>query len=123
MRRGEAVLSGQRFPLRWAGSLAVITLPDEIDLATVRQVDEELNSILIRRPAAVIADLTRTRFCDSAGIAALLRAARRAAAVAVPFRLVCSEPVLRIARLVRADQVLEIYPTLAAAGGGPDAPG
>ncbi len=38
------------FPLRWAGSLAVITLPSEIDIATARQVDEQLNSLLIQRP-------------------------------------------------------------------------
>ena len=114
---GEAVLNGQRFPVRRAGSLAVITLPEEIDLATARQVDEELNSLLIRRPGAVVADLTQTRFCDSAGIAALLRASRRAAVVGVPLRLVCSEPVMRMIRLVGADQVLEVHPTLAAAAG------
>ncbi|MGE5132331.1 MAG: STAS domain-containing protein [Gemmatimonadota bacterium] len=103
--------------MRRTGSLAVITLPDEIDLATARQVDEELNALLIRRPGAVVADLTQTRFCDSSGIAALLRASRRAAVVAVPFRLVCSEPVVRMIRLVGADQVLELHPTLAAAAG------
>jgi anti-sigma B factor antagonist len=111
-------LTGASTRAVWAGPVAVMELPGEIDIGTVRAVDEELNSLLGRRPGAVVVDLTKTRFCDSSGIAALLRAWRRASVLAVPFRLACSEPVLQLLRLVRADEVLEIYPTVTAAAAG-----
>jgi anti-anti-sigma factor len=66
--------------------------------------------------AAVIADMTGTRFCDSSGISMLLVAHRKAIASSAELRLVAlSTEVLRALTLVRIDHLLPVYPSLAEA--------
>ena len=103
--------------MHWRGSRAVVVLPAEIDIVNDREVDEELNSVLTaQRAAAVVADLTQTRFCDSAGIAALVRAWKRASALGAGFRVVVpAGPVLRILQVLGGDRILDVYPSLDAA--------
>ncbi len=75
--------------MHWRGSLAVVVLPAEIDIGNDRVVDEELGTVLTAQRAAVlVADLTQTRFCDSAGIAALVRAWKRASTLGAGLRAV-----------------------------------
>jgi anti-anti-sigma regulatory factor len=59
-------------PAGQPGGAAVFVLPAEIDIANSAGVAAALCGLL--RAGAVIADLTSTTFCDSSGIAALLRA-------------------------------------------------
>ena len=103
--------------MHWRGSLAVVTLPAEIDIVNDREVDEEFNSLLTaQRASVVVADLTLTRFCDSAGIAALVRARKRASALGAGLRVVVpGGTVLRILQVLGADRVLDVYPSLDAA--------
>lgn len=100
--------------MRWRGSLAVLTLPAEIDVVNDREVDEELNSLLsVQHASPLVVDMTQTRFCDSAGIAALVRAWRRAAVLGTGLRVVVpAGPVLRILQVLGAAQILDIYPSL-----------
>jgi anti-sigma B factor antagonist len=60
--------------------------------------------------------MTATTFCDSAGITALVRAARRAAATGATMRLAVIAPsVLRIFSLVGIDRLIDVYPSVDAA--------
>ncbi len=105
-----------RFATRWAGPLAILTFPREIDVANARQADEALGAALARRPATLIIDMTGTTFCDSSGIATLLQARKRAATLNVTLRIAGTrESVTRVMRTVGADRLLSLYPTLTAA--------
>ena len=100
----------------WLGQVAVATLPVEIDLANADQVREDLLSVLNRGPATLIVDMGGTTFCDSAGVNALVRAYKRAAASGARMRLVVSAPtVQRVLAITGVDRLIGIYPSVAAA--------
>jgi anti-sigma B factor antagonist len=95
--------------------LAVVTLPDEIDACNDGQVQDMLTSAL-DGTAVLVADAGRTTFCGCSGVTALLLTHHRAAAAGAQLRVVVgSSPMRRILELTAADQVLNTYPTLAAA--------
>ena len=61
----------------------------------------------------VVADMSGTRFCDSAGIHALVMAHKRAQASDAELRVVVRPgEVRRVMEIVRLDTVLAIYPRL-----------
>jgi anti-anti-sigma factor len=122
--RRRATLTGARFQSRWAGSLAVLTFPEEIDIANARQAGDELNSLLARQPAILVVDMTGTRFCDSSGIAALIQARKRAAALRTTLRIAgVRDSIIRVMRVAGADQLFEFCPSLDVALGGQSLPG
>jgi anti-sigma B factor antagonist len=107
---------GERFPVQWSGRTAVVSLPAEIDLTIADALREALLSVLNQGAVALIADMTATTFCDSAGITTLVRAAKRAAATGAEMRLAVTAPqVLRVFTLVGIDRLIDIHPSVAAA--------
>jgi anti-sigma B factor antagonist len=121
-------MPGDPFPVTWLGGTSVVRVPVEIDLTNADAVRETLLAALNQAARALIVDMTDTTFCDSAGITAVVRAARRAAATGATIRLaVSAPPVLRVLNLVGIDRLIEIYPNVDAARaslpeqtGGPD---
>jgi anti-sigma B factor antagonist len=100
----------------WLGQVAVATMPVEIDLVNADQVREDLLSLLNRSPAALIVDMGGTTFCDSAGVNALVRAYKRAAASGAQMRLVVTAPnVQRVLGITGVDRLIGICPSVAAA--------
>jgi anti-anti-sigma factor len=99
----------------------VVTLPTEIDAANVGQVHDALTRACESGTGVVVADATGTTFCDCAGVRALIRAHRQAAAAGIDLRVAAaaSRKVRRILELTGAHQVLDTYPTLTAALDGP----
>ena len=96
--------------------LAVVTLPAEIDASNDGQVQDMLTSALDDGTAILVADAGRTAFCGCSGVTALLLTHHRAAAAGAQLRVVLGSPSMRrILELTAADQVLNTYPTLAAA--------
>jgi anti-anti-sigma factor len=96
--------------------LAVVTLPGEIDASNDGQVQDTLTSALDHGTAVLVADAGATAFCGCSGVTALLLTHHRAAAAGAQLRVVVgSPPMRRILELTAADQVLNTYPTLAAA--------
>ena len=96
--------------------LAVVTLPDEIDISNDGQVQDTLARALDDGTAVLVADAAATTYCGCSGVTALLFAHHRAAAAGTQLRVVAgSPPMRRILQLTAADQVLNTYPTLAAA--------
>lgn len=108
----------QSLPVRREGSLAVVTLPEEIDLLNVSQIHQGLEELIGSGPVTLVVDMTGTRYCDSAGIATLVRIAKAARAARVPLRVAVSEPVARIMRLLGAERVVDVYSSMGAALGG-----
>ena len=77
--------------------LTVVTLPAEIDMATAGAIGQQIAAALAPGAHAVIADMTATTFCDSAGIGMLIRAKKQAAAHGAELRLLLPCPnVLRV---------------------------
>ena len=58
--------------------------------------------------------MSATTFCDSAGVNAIISAYQEATANGTQLRLVAAA-VLRIFKLIGADQLMPVHPTLAAA--------
>jgi anti-anti-sigma factor len=92
-----------------------ITLPDEIDMASAPGAGLDLMAALWAGSAVVIADLTKTAFCDGAGAGMLAEAHREAVAAGAELRIVASARVRRVLSITRLDTVLAVYPTLTAA--------
>jgi anti-sigma B factor antagonist len=112
----------ERLPVLWIGQAAVVTLPAEIDVTDADRIREYLLAVVNQGAAVLIADLSMTTFCDSAGVQALLRAFRRAEASECAMRLVITTAaVARIMAITGVDRLLDIYPNVAAALAGPDA--
>jgi anti-sigma B factor antagonist len=91
---------------------AVVALPAEIDISNDALVEDELTSALGNGLSVLVADGTRTTFCASAGMSALIRAHHQAAAAGTRLRVVASPAVRRILELTGADHVLDTYPSL-----------
>ena len=69
------------------GPLTVVTFPAEIDMATADAIGEQVAAAIAPGVPAVIADMTATTFCDSAGINMLIRARKQATAHGAELRL------------------------------------
>ena len=109
-------MSGERFPVQWSGQTVIVRLPAEIDVTVADELREALLAVLNQGALGLIVDMTATTFCDSAGITALVRAVRRAAALGATLRLAASAPsVLRVFNLVGIDRLIDIYPSVLAA--------
>ena len=92
--------------------LTVVTFPAEIDMATAAAIGEQVAAALAPGVHTVIADMTATTFCDSAGINMLIRAKKRATAHGAELRLLLPCPnVLRVLQIQGVDAVLPIYHT------------
>ena len=108
-------MSGERQPV-WVGRVAVVTLPAEIDLSNAEQARQDLLSVVAQGATRVIADMTATTFCDSAGVAALVRVVQHATAHGSGLRLAASTPaVTRVLALTGVGKLIGVYPSVAAA--------
>lgn len=106
-------MSEERFPAAWSGRTAVITAAGEIDLTNAECLRDALLSALNSGAQALIVDLTAATFLDSAGVTALVRASRRAAATEAAVRLAVTHPaVLRVLSLVGIDQLIPVCPSV-----------
>jgi anti-anti-sigma factor len=106
----------QRYPIQWRGPVAVVALPAEIDVANTADVRDSLFAAVAASPAALIADMSGTTFCDSAGVNVLIRLRQEAGMAEVPLRVVITaRVVLRVLAITGADRLLDIAPTVPAA--------
>ena len=109
------------FPVQVVEGVPVVTAPEEIDLANAAGLKAALLEAALLETARaaepgralVVVDMSRTRFCDSAGLNALVGAARQARADGGEVRLVVvGEAVARIVALTGVDRVMPIYASL-----------
>ena len=108
-----------RYPVRWTGQQAVVTLPQRIDASNASQIREQLLWTINRGAVVLVADLTGTLSCDYSGADALARAHHRAVANGTELRLaVTADAVRRVLTLNGFDRLIAIYPDLDAAAAG-----
>lgn len=94
----------------------MIAATGEVDLTNAGNLRDAFLSALNAGAAGLVVDLTAVTFIDSACIAALVRAARRASATKTVLRLAATNrSVLRVVDLVGLDQLIRVYPSVAEA--------
>jgi anti-sigma B factor antagonist len=77
---------------------AVVAVAGEVDIATVTRLRERLFELAASGRTLVV-DLDQVSFIDSAGLAALVGAARRAAAHGASLQVVCTRQLFRLTGL------------------------
>ena len=103
----------------FAADSALIRLPAEIDLGNAALVAEQLRSASGQGITVLIADMTGTRFCDCAGVSALLSASREAARHGTELRIAAgTSAVLRVFELTGVLDALRVDGSVASAAAG-----
>ena len=101
------------FPVEVIEGVPVVTAPEEIDIANAAGLQAALLEAAGPGRTIVVVDMSRTRFCDSAGPNALVGADRRVRAEGGEVRLVVvAEAVARIVALTGVDRVVPTYASL-----------
>jgi anti-sigma B factor antagonist len=91
----------------------VVTTPEEIDLTNVPGLRAALLEAAAAGSPALVVDMTRTRFCDSAGLRVLVDAHKRSLAEGGALLLaVPAAAVLRVLALTGIDQVIPTFASL-----------
>jgi anti-sigma B factor antagonist len=96
---------------------AVVKLPTEVDISNADDVGEQLRAAAAPGVVVVVADLTTTKFCDSAGVRQLALAYDKVADSGAQLRLAVADggSVNRILALIGLEQLVPQYPTVEAA--------
>ena len=107
-------MSVVRYPIEMVNGVPVVAAPEEIDASTADWLGELLLQAHCCGHGTFVVDMTRTRFCDSAGLGALVQAHKRAQAEGGELRLVipASAIVLRVFALTGIDRVIPNFPSL-----------
>lgn len=109
-------MPAERFPVLWSGQVAVVRTPEEVDTTIADDMREALLSVLNQGASALVVDMTRTTFCDSAGVSAIVRARRRALASNAEVRIATGSPtLLRLFSLLGLESAIAVYPDVEAA--------
>lgn len=104
----------ENFAVRWIGQVAVISLPVEIDISNADQVRQDLLLVLNEGATTLIADMSATKFCDSAAMNALVEVHRKASGRHARLLLVSGSSIVRrVLGITGVDQLLDVHPTVA----------
>jgi anti-sigma B factor antagonist len=106
-------MSDSGFTMQVVGGMPVVATPDEIDVTNA----DELRAVLLDAAAhgtgPLVVDMSRTRFCDSSGMRALVLAHQRAQAEGSDLLLVApAAPVLRVLALLGIDRIIPNFRSL-----------
>jgi anti-sigma B factor antagonist len=106
------MLDGE-FPVEVVGGVPVVAVPEEIDITNAPRLRSALLEAAAHGHGILVADMTRTRFCDCAGLHALLAAHEWAQAEGGGLLLaIRGTSVLRILELTGLDRVIPSFPSL-----------
>ena len=107
-------MPGIRYLSEMSGGVPVVTTPAEIDITTADKLRVVLLEATSNGYPAVVVDMTRTRFCDCAGLTTLIRAHQRVLAEGSGLRLVipADGAVPRIVALTGIDQFIPCFASL-----------
>jgi anti-sigma B factor antagonist len=102
-----------KFPVELVSGVPVVRAPQEIDITNAPELCSALMQAAADGPGTLVADMTRTRFCDSSGLHTLLAAHKRAQAEGGELLLVIrSAAVLRIFALTTVDRMIPNFTSL-----------
>jgi anti-sigma B factor antagonist len=106
-------MSDVDYPLSLVRGVPVVTAPEEIDVTNADRLRAALREAVAHGHAIFVVDLTRTRFCDSAGLHVLTLAHKRALSKGGELRLVIpSATVLRAFAVTGVDRVIPHFATV-----------
>jgi anti-sigma B factor antagonist len=95
------------FPVEVVSGVPAVTTPEEIDIANAPGFRSALVEAAARGHESFVVDMSRTQFCDSAGVHALVAGHRRAEADGGAMLLVIpATAVLRILAITGVDRVI-----------------
>jgi anti-sigma B factor antagonist len=104
------------FPVEVVRGVPVVAAPEEIDITNAQGLRDALHQASGDGSGTLVVDLTRTQFCDSAAIHALVDAHKRARAEGGQVLLAFSgTAVPRIFEITGVDQVIPSFPSVAEA--------
>ena len=102
-----------RLPVQITRGVPVVIAPQEIDITNADRLRAALLHAAARPGPALVVDMTGTRFCDSAGLHALIGAHKRAQAEGRQVRLaIPGAQVRRILALTALDRLIPVYTSL-----------
>jgi anti-sigma B factor antagonist len=102
-----------RLPVEVVRGMPVVTAPEEIDINNAAALRAALLEAAAHGRGAMVADMSRTQFCDSAGLHVLVRAHKRAQAEGGELLLVVPAiTVLRIFEITGIDRMIPNFPSL-----------
>jgi anti-sigma B factor antagonist len=101
------------FPVELVGGVPVVAASEEIDITNAPMLRCALMEAAAHGHGTLVADLSRTRFCDCAGLHTLLAAHKRAQAEGGELLLVLrSTPVLRVFAITGIDRMIPNFTSL-----------
>jgi anti-sigma B factor antagonist len=101
------------FPVEMVSGVPVVVTPEEIDITNAAGLRAALLEAARHGPGGFVVDMSRTQFCDTAGIHALVLAHKRAGPESGEVRLVITgAAVLRIFAITGLDDVIPHFATL-----------
>jgi anti-sigma B factor antagonist len=102
-----------RLPVDVVRGVPVVTAPGEIDVTNAAALRAALLEAATRGRGAMVADMSGTHFCDSAGLNVLVRAHKRARAEGGELLLVVpATTVLRIFAITGIDRIIPNFSSL-----------
>lgn len=101
------------FPVEMIMGIPVVGTPEEIDITNAPRLAKALADAAARGSGTLVVDMSRTQFCDTAGIHALVAAHRRAVAGDGRLLLVTAAiAVQRIFAITGLDRVVASFASL-----------
>jgi anti-sigma B factor antagonist len=101
------------FPVELVNGVPVVAAPEEVDVTNAPELRSALLDAAAHGLGTLVADMTRTRFCDSSGLHTLLAAHRRAQAEGGELLLVIpGTTVLRVFTITGFDRMIANFTTL-----------
>ncbi len=96
--------------IRWNDNAAIVEVAGDIDLNRSGDFQNELLTVLDRRPDRLIIDLSDVGYMDSSGVASLVKLLARAKKGGFTLALVGLQPRVRsVFEITRLDSVFNIY--------------
>jgi anti-sigma B factor antagonist len=104
------------FPVEMLDGVPVVAAPEEIDITNAEALRSALLTAAAGGHGALVVDMSRTQFCDSSGLHALIAAHKRAGAEGREVLLVIpGAVVLRVFALIGMDRLIPNFASLAEA--------
>lgn len=102
-----------RFPCEVINGVPVVAAPEEIDITNAPELRSALLEAAAHGHGSLVADLSRTEFCDSSGLHTLLAAHKRATAAGGDMLLVLrGDAVLRVFTVTGVDRIIPNFTSL-----------
>jgi anti-anti-sigma factor len=98
------------FPVEMAAGAPVVAVPEELDITNAPQLERALAEAAAKGQGRFVVDMSRTRFCDSAGLHVLIEGHKRARAAGGGLMLtIGGTAVLRLFEITGAGSVIPCF--------------